>query len=151
MADHVFTLLCRSASTDVFSGALTLTDIAEGLNAEAHVPIDLEAVPGGVAIIPGFDWVLVTALQRTNLDVAEELKGRVVIVQPGGQELPGPELTVDLKSSNTTRNITKLPYLPYSGNGVYCFQFQVHVDSAWVILGEHRVSVNFQQRRSQSS
>lgn len=137
MAKHVFTILCRSVATDMFSQGLTLVEIAENIGMGAP-PLSNEQQLIGIP----FDWVLVTLLQRSDHDRPEEFSSRVVIVLPNGDVLPGPELKVDLKSGHSARNITKFPALPYRENGLYRFQFQAYVASEWTTMGEFCVPVS---------
>ncbi len=142
MARHVFTILCRSVTTDVFSNSLSLVDIAEQLGAQQNVLPQFEV--DQPAVLGPFDWVLVTALQRSDVAIPEEFKSRVVIALPTGEALPGPESVVDLKSGLAARNLTKIPVLPYRSDGIYRFQFQVLVESTWTVLGEYVVPFNMQ-------
>jgi len=146
VARHAFTILCRSVATDTFSTGLTLVEIAESLGLGAPPSVSDKRQVIGLS----FDWVLVTLVQRSVPDVHEEFNSRVAIVLPNGDVLPGPELKVDLMTGYSARNITKIPVLPYVGDGLYRFQFQAYVGSDWNTLGEFIVPVAVVAAENQS-
>jgi len=92
-------------------------------------------------LLDGFDWVFVSMLRRTDDAVPENVTGRVTVVLPTGEIQPGPAIAIDLAAGLTSRNITKIPQLPYTIAGVYTFQLQVEVHAQWETLGEYKVNV----------
>jgi hypothetical protein len=112
MAEHIFTILCESASVDSLSNGLSLTKIIEEI---AVSPIPQEPGLSPVA------WTLVTLAARTDRETPETPRMRITLVFPDGSELQGPSVILDLKTAPRARQLAQIQGLMIKGIGDYAF------------------------------
>jgi hypothetical protein len=139
MARVIFSVFCRSASVDRFTNNLSLFDVIEGLNIQAigDVPEVFDKTPS----LPGLDAAHIVLFMRNDPAQPESPTVRVTLQFPNGSVLAGPEQELDLKTSETSRLLTRFNGLPYAGNGTYRLLTQMKSDGQWTTLHEYPINV----------
>ena len=136
MIDHVWSVLCNSATIDRESNNVTLFQVVEQLNVSGPSGADVST---GVAI---FDAELVTLWSRTNLDHPARSRARIQFVAPDGALLGKPILyDVDLTGYGRLRNRTRISGFPVRGPGKYEFRVELEKDSGWETVAKIPVEV----------
>jgi len=117
MARHVASLLCKRASIDSRTHALSLFELVEGLEIEVN---DSKVVDGERDIAP-VEMQLVIMVARTDPNVPEHIKARSSLVLPTKKRLVGRPFEVDLRTNFGSQSILDINGLPIEGSGQYEF------------------------------
>jgi hypothetical protein len=124
MIEHVWTVVCSRAVVDRESNIISLHDIIEQLNIEG------EPVPDGM--IP-LRLEVATLWTRSNFDVPERGRARLVFLSPTRMIGNPPEVEVDLSNVKRHRTMWRFQGLPASESGRHIFrvEFQDEGETEW--------------------
>jgi hypothetical protein len=149
MAEHVWSVLCRKAVIDRDGGQISLHEVIETIVLEPETKEsqeELEELRGPIRLPQ--DMYIVSWWVRSDYDVPEEVKLRLVIEKPDGSKgimlgqyvRPGQplaegeiaEMPLDLRNSKSFRRLIRVRAFPWAGVGVYHFIIEGRVaDGDW--------------------
>lgn len=120
MANHVWSVLCKQAIVDKYTGELVLINMVEGLDVtakRAQEDADPEELLSSWAVVPA-DLVVVTLLTRSDPAIEEQVKLRVRFVAPDGEEYKEEMIKeASLAEFPRMRAIMKMKNIPLKGEG----------------------------------
>ena len=152
MIQHIWSVLCTRSILDSTSNSISLIDSLEEIAVGGIDLADLRMkIAEGRKVMVPMTSELVTLWSRGPDDEPDRGKGRLIITQPGGATVTGPEYDIDLSKYKRLRQRSQNPGLPFVGPGRYVFRVQVQnaigewLDMAsvplWVHLEEEKKTV----------
>lgn len=132
MIQHIWTSICHDSSVDRDSNNITLYRVFMHLSVTFPKPPEHPQAKG-VVVASAFH--VVTCWGRPATQVGDEAvsgKARMVLVEPGGEELLSQEYDVDLMASRQHHQRAGIQHLPLTRSGRYAFRIDVFTESeAW--------------------
>ncbi len=128
MADHIWSVVCRSAIIDRYTNTVSLLNIIESAEFSPDQPIS-----------EGKEWhnlqsdaFIVSYLIRSDLEQPEQCQIRVKVVAPDGTK-NDKEIIIeaDLSEHARFRGIFHLKGLPFWSSGVHWFYVALKNDGRW--------------------
>ena len=138
MAEHVWSVVCRSASIDRDSNVVSLLSVVEALKISGG-PAKLKELEeaqaatrkGEEVLIPLSDFVLISWFLRSDHDKPEKAKCRLSIDPPQGTLPQKFERHVDLGEHAGVRIRSTYTALPFKGLGTYWFVVELQKNDRW--------------------
>ena len=135
MPRHIWSVLCRSVSTDKDSNNVSLLEVTEQLGGSVMGEVKPDAIP--------FQLSFVTLWSRSDPDQGEKAAARLRLLGPnGGDAAPSIQQEVDLTHFRRLRTKVLLASLPYRGPGQYEFSVELEEDTTWVEVARIPLEIN---------
>ena len=124
MSRHVWTVLCKTVSTDKESNNVSLFNVTEELGGTVVGEERPRSIP--------YQLTLVTLWTRSDAATPERDSARVRLLTPDGGEAFDANLhEVDLSQYKRARHQLAFGALPYRGPGRYEFVVELQDDAGW--------------------
>jgi hypothetical protein len=141
MVKHVWSILCAKSSIDRTTNNISLFEVIEQLQIQAPPERLREA---GFAAFP---LEFISLWCREVADTPARGTGRVVILDPAGNELNSTTFDLDVTTHQRRRVISKLGGMPVRGNGQYLVRVQQQVDDeTWTTVAEVPLDITVSER-----
>ena len=128
MANHVWTVLCRTSIIDGDTNNVSLINILEQIGF-AQPASATTSEPGTI----NFEMVLMTLWMRSDVNKPEEIEGRTVIKGINGEQIWQNEYKINLKKAVRHRIRSLFQNIKFTGVGTYSFIVQKKSSSGrWV-------------------
>jgi hypothetical protein len=152
----IWAILCERAVIDRDTNNASLFNVIEEMQIPAQPPLDLSQMNIPTGIFPAM-FELMVLWVRSNLEIPERGRGRVLLIVPGATDATGPGGTdalqqgfeVDLTQFLRVRTRLRFPGLPAGDTGIYRFVVQGKAgDSEWATMFELPIRVLIQAQES---
>jgi len=127
MPVHLWSIVCRSSSTDRVTNQISLFEVFEEITLVSSEAI--EAKKGQQVMLP-LDFQVITLWSRSDEARGERARSRIVVAPPTGKPLLTHVHEMDLTKTLRLRQTVRFESIPFGGFGSYQFRIQASAPGA---------------------
>jgi hypothetical protein len=126
VAEHVWSVACRTSLIDPNTQLISLIEVAEKITLQSDrgkvdVQIGLAQERSNKGVVTPIQMQIVSWWVRSNYDQPESAEGRISLIDPAGSRLFEQPLPIDLLSVTARRFTVNLDQFPLTALGLYWF------------------------------